>query len=56
MTYEIRKSMTKMLECLGPASEHIWLPVEDRPSGILIFHTDDCPSFSFSERHLSRQD
>ena len=24
MTYEIRKSMTKMLECLGPASEHVW--------------------------------
>ena len=24
MTYKIRKSMTKMLECLGPASEHIW--------------------------------
>ena len=24
MTYEIRKSMTKMLECLGPAGEHIW--------------------------------
>ena len=24
MTYEIRKSTTKMLECLGPAGEHIW--------------------------------
>ena len=24
MTYEIRKSMTKMLECLGPAGDHIW--------------------------------
>ena len=24
MTYKIRKSMTKMLECLGPASEHVW--------------------------------
>ena len=24
MTYEIRKSTTKMLEWLGPAGEHIW--------------------------------
>ena len=24
MSYEIRKSTTKMLECLGPAGEHIW--------------------------------